>query len=284
MLGLEDFNITIVGLGLIGGSFAMALKELKPKSLWAVDINKNSLNRAESMGIIDKGYTEAEIPLKESDIVIIAIYPKLIPKYIKDNINNFKKGVIITDVGGIKNELIKEVNSFIPDTIDFIGGHPMAGKEEKGLEFASKDIFRGANYIITPVEKNKAENIEILSNIARKMGCKNVIKISPQKHDEIIAFTSHLTHVIAVSIVNSDNLGVDTSSFTGGSFRDATRVAAINCDLWVELLTSNSENIVNRLEVFEQNIRSIKEAIKDNNTSFLKEEFEKAYSKRKDLI
>lgn len=284
MVDLEGFNITIVGLGLIGGSFAMALKELKPKNLWAIDINKAALEKAEQMGIIDKGYTESEIPLKQSDIVIIAIYPKLISKYIKDNINNFKKGTIITDVGGIKNKLIEEINSFIPESIDFIGGHPMAGREEKGLEFASKDIFHGANYIITPVEKNKQENIETLSDMAKKMGCKNIIKISPKKHDEIIAFTSHLTHVIAVSIVNSDDLGVDTSSFTGGSFRDATRVAAINSDLWIELLTSNSDNIVNKLEVFEKNIRSIKEAIKSNDTSFLKDEFQKAYLKRKDLI
>jgi prephenate dehydrogenase len=281
---LIELNITVVGLGLIGGSLAMALKDLKPKNLWGIDIEKSTIEAAEKKCIIHKGYTKPEIPLKHSDIVIIALYPNLTEKFVKDNIKNFKKGAIITDVAGIKENLVNNINSFIPKSLDFIGGHPMAGSENKGLSFASKDIFNDANYIITPVEKNREENIKILESIAKKIGCKNVVRITPKAHDEIIAFTSHLTHVLAVALINSDILNVETSLFIAGSFKDGTRVADINSSLWVELLTSNRKNIINKIEVFEEKIETIKNAIKENNKSIIKSEFEKASLRRKELV
>ncbi|QCX34705.1 prephenate dehydrogenase [Caloramator sp. E03] len=278
-----DFNITVVGLGLIGGSYAMALKDLNPKKLWAVDVDENVLKTAEEMKIIDKGYKNPEIPLKESDIVIIALYPKLAIKFIKENINNFKINAIITDVGGIKEEIVKEINSFLPENLDFIGGHPMAGKEKQGIAYASKDIFKGASYIFTPTERNKEENIQILESIAKKIGCKTTVRISPKQHDEIIAFTSHLPHILAVALINCDLINLQTSLFVGGSFKDSTRVAEINTSLWIELLTSNKENIINKLENFENKIKLIKNAIKENNYSLIKSEFEKASLRRKEL-
>lgn len=281
---INNKKITVVGLGLIGGSFALALRELKPEKLWAVDIDTNALQTAERSGVIDKGYIEAEVPLKNSDIVILALYPKLAVKFIKDNINNFKSGTIITDVAGIKEALLEEVYSFIPECLEFIGGHPMAGKESKGFQYASKDIFYNCNYIFTPVEKNKEENLHFLENLVRKFGCKNIVKISPKRHDEIIAFTSQLPHVLAVALVNSDKQDVDTSLFIAGSFRDSTRVADINTDLWVELLTSNRENLISKLELFEENIKSIKQALIENNCSLLQSELEKACLRRKEFI
>ncbi|MCM8711603.1 prephenate dehydrogenase [Clostridium sp. SYSU_GA19001] len=279
-----DFNITIVGLGLIGGSYAMALKELKPKNLWAVDVDENALNTALNMKIIDKGYKEAEIPLKKSDIVIIALYPKLTLDFVKKHIKDFKSGAIITDVGGIKEEIVNNINSFIPEDLDFIGGHPMAGREKQGLNYASKDIFKGASYIFTPVERNKEENIQLLERIVKSMGCKATVRIDPKHHDEVIAFTSHLPHILAVALVNSDLLGVETSLFAAGSFKDSTRVAQINADLWTELLTSNRDNIINKLEIFEENIKILKNAIAENNCSLIKSEFEKAHLRRKEIV
>lgn len=281
---IKDKKITVIGLGLIGGSFALALREMHPMALWAVDIDLASLQRAEEAGIIDKGYINPGIPLKDSDIVILAIYPKMIVKFLKDNINNFKPGAVITDVSGIKEHLILEINSFIPENLDFIGGHPMAGKESKGLNFASKDIFTGANYIFTPVEKNKPENLILLENIVRNMGCKNIVRLDPKHHDEIIAYTSQLPHVLAVALVNSDIMDVNTSLFIAGSFRDSTRVADINADLWTELLTSNRVHLINKLEVFEENINKIKQALMENNHYAIQSELEKACSRRKELI
>jgi prephenate dehydrogenase len=271
-----DFNITVVGLGLIGGSLAMALKQLNPKNLWGVDKDLNVIEAAENTKVIDKGFSDAETPLKNSDIVIIALYPALTKKFIKDNLENFKMGAIITDTSGIKEDLVKEVNSFIPDHLDFIGGHPMAGKEQNGFNHASKDIFIGANYILTPSEKNKAKNIGILESILSQIGFKNIVRIDPGLHDQIIAFTSQLPHIIAMSLVNSDIPGVKTSSFIGGSFKDATRVAKTNSKLWMELFSSNSQNLVDVINTFEENIKVIKKALIENDHFLLMSQMEKA--------
>lgn len=278
-----DLNITVVGLGLIGGSYAMAIRELNPKKLYAVDIDEEAIHYAEKNGIIDKGYVKADIPLEESDLVIICLYPKLVKDFIKDNIKYFKNRAVITDVTGIKSEFIKEVNNILRDDLDFVFGHPMAGREQKGLKFASKEVFKGANYIITPTERNKEENIKFLEELIRKIGFRNVVRISPEKHDKIIGFTSQLPHVIAVSLVNSDKLGIDTGLYTGDSYRELTRIAQINSQLWTELFMGNKDNLIKEIEVFEENIARVKNAIINEEKSLLTELLEKASKKRKEM-
>lgn len=278
-----DLNITVVGLGLIGGSYAMAIRELNPKKLYAVDIDEEAIHDAEKNGIIDKGYVNADIPLKESDLVIICLYPKLVKDFIKDNIEHFKNGAVITDVTGIKSGFIEEVNHILREDLDFVFGHPMAGREQKGLKFASKEVFNGANYIITPTERNKEENIKFLEELIRKIGFRNVVRISPEKHDKIIGFTSQLPHVIAVSLVNSDELGIDTGSYTGDSYKELTRIAQINSELWTELFMGNKDNLIKEIEVFEQNIAMVKNAIINEEKSLLTELLEKASKKRKEM-
>jgi prephenate dehydrogenase len=282
MMGL-DLNITIVGLGLIGGSYALALRELNPKRLYAVDIDEEAIKLGEKRGIIDKGFLGPEIPLKESDLVIICIYPKSIKKFIKDNIDNFKSGAVITDVVGIKKEFAKDINSILREDIDFIFGHPMAGREFTGLRYASKEIFKGANYIITPTERNKEKNIRLIENIAKDMGFKHVEKISVEKHDEVIGFVSQLPHVIAVSLVNSDNLEIDTGKFTGDSYMDLTRIARINTKLWTELFIGNKENLINHIEKFEKNIADIKHALINEDTEALGNILNRASKKREEM-
>lgn len=278
-----DFNITIVGLGLIGGSYAMALKELKPKNLWGVDIDVNTIQSAEVIGIIDKGYTEAKTPLEQSDIVIISLYPEDTIKFIKNNVDNFKKDAVITDVSGIKEKVVTEVESFIPDSLDFVGGHPMAGREARGLSYATKEIFKNANYILTPTGKNKKRSIELVRKMAVKIGCKNVIEIDAKVHDKFVAYTSGVPHIIAAALMNSDSFDKERSFFVGGSFRDATRVALINSSLWSELFISNKENTIKELEEFENNITIIKNAIKNEDIDSMKSIFDNAGKKRSEL-
>ncbi|MGH4050245.1 MAG: prephenate dehydrogenase [Clostridium sp.] len=278
-----DFNITIVGIGLIGGSFAMALRELKPKNIWAIDIDEKALKAAEKMNIIDKGYTNPEIPLSNSDIVIIAVYPQKTIDFIKSNMNLFKSGAVITDTAGIKSDLIHEIMPVLREDLDFIGGHPMAGKEESGLKAASKDMFKNANYILTPINGNKEENIHIVTEMVRGMGCKRVVHLSPKEHDDIIAYTSQLPHVIAVSLIDCNSSIKGMSQFIGGGFKDTTRVATINVELWPELLLYNKENIISKIEEFEKNIREIKTAILNNDEIFLKNRFQSATKKRKEI-
>ncbi|TCO73811.1 prephenate dehydrogenase [Marinisporobacter balticus] len=278
-----DFNITIVGLGLIGGSYAMALKDLNPKNIWAVDIDKNALKTAQELGIIDQGYVDPEIPLKNSDIVILCIYPNLAIEFIKEQMDHFKTGAIITDTAGIKEKLLSKINGFVRTDIDFIGGHPMAGREYKGLSFASKDIFDGANYILTPIEQNKKENIQRIEYMIKGIGCKNIIKIDPKKHDEIIAFTSQLPHIVAAALMNGAK-EENTHLFVAGSFKDATRVARMNTKLWSELLIENRENTIEQIERFEKYMTEIKNTIINNDQVTLEELFENARGKREEFI
>ncbi|KYH29541.1 prephenate dehydrogenase [Clostridium colicanis] len=278
-----DLNITIVGLGLIGGSYALALRELNPKKLYAVDIDEDTIKLGEERGIIDKGFLSPEIPLKESDLVIVCIYPKSIKKFIKDNMDNFKSGAVITDTVGIKKDFAQDINSILREDIDFIFGHPMAGREFTGLGYASKEIFKGANYIIIPTERNKKENIRLIENIAKDMGFKHIEKVSVEKHDEVIGFVSQLPHVIAVSLVNSDNLEVDTGKFTGDSYRDLTRIARINTKLWTELFIGNRKNLINHIERFEKNIADIKHALINEDTEALGNILNRASKKREEM-
>lgn len=278
-----DFNITVVGLGLIGGAFAMALKELNPQNLWGIDIDKNTLGIAEGMGIIDRGYVNPKVPLENSDIVIIALYPSLTEEFIRENNEFFKSGAIITDSAGVKETLVTNVNSFIREDIDFIGGHPMAGRECKGIAYACKDIFHNANYILTPTKKNKMKNINILECIIKRIGCKNVIKINPREHDKIIAYTSHLPHIIAAALMNSDVLHMPTEEVIAGGFKDVTRIADSNALLWAELLMSNAENVIDMLDIYEKNINVIKNALIERNAVAIKAEFESAGVRRRGL-
>ena len=282
-MDISDFNITIVGVGVIGGSYAMALKELKPKNLWAIDINKDVLVAAEKMNIIDKGYINPEIPLRNSDIVILAIYPQNTINFVKNNMELFKTGAVITDTAGIKSNLLSEIMPVLREDLDFIGGHPMAGKEESGLKAAIVDMFKHANYILTPIDGNKEKNISLVGDLARAMGCKRVVQLTSVEHDDIIAYTSQLPHIIAVSLIDSNSSIREVSKFVGESFKDITRVATINGELWPELLLYNKKNIINKIEDFENNIKEIKDAILNGDDAFLKNRFESATSKRKEL-
>lgn len=282
MRGL-DLNITIVGLGLMGGSYALALRQLRPRKLYAIDIDEDALKLGENSGIIDKGFVDPEVPLKESDLVIICVYPKMIKDFIKNNINNFKSGAVITDITGIKNEFAQEISSVLREDIDFVFGHPMAGREFVGVKYASEKIFKGANYIIIPTDKNKEKSIELIENIARSIGFKNVERLSIEKHDEVIGFTSQLPHVMAVSLVNSDNLDVDIGKFTGDSYRDLTRIARINTKLWAELFMGNKDNLIAQIEEFQENMSNIKNALINDEAEILGQILDRARKKREEM-
>lgn len=276
-------KIVIVGLGVIGGSFAMALRESGYNEVYGIDIDEKTIKKAIEMNLIKDGSTNGEYLLKNADLVIISIYPKLIKKFIKENNHNFKDGSIITDTTGIKRLFINEIRDVIPKNVDFIFGHPMAGREKKGLDFASKDVFKNANYILVDTEYNKSKNIDILENIIYSIGFSKIKKVSSQFHDEIISFTSQLPHVLSVALINSDEEGRETGDYIGDSYRDLTRIANINEDLWCELFMGNKENLLNSIDRFINQLYCLKESIENNNDSFLIEQFRKASKRRQKL-
>ena len=218
--------------------------------------------------------------MEKSDFVVITLYPNLMKSFFVNNIDNFKENTIITDVVGIKEKIIRDINPIMEKirrqsgkNIDFIFGHPMAGREKRGIDFADSKVFKNANYIIIKDEKNKRENLELLSEIVKLMGFKKVSFLTSQEHDEIIAFTSQLTHAIAVSLVNSDSEKYDTNRFIGDSYRDLTRIAKINEDLWAELFMGNKKNLLKMIQQFERELDIIKDALNNNDLGTLKEKF-----------
>lgn len=276
-------KILIVGLGVIGGSYAMALKEAGYVDVYGIDNNIDTLRKAESLNIIKKGYLNPKEILEEIDLIIISLYPRLVKNFVLENKDYLKSGAIITDATGIKEHFIDDILNILPEGVDFVFGHPMAGREKKGIDFASKEVFKGANYLITVTKANKEENIRLIEELAFNVGFKKVRRISPRYHDKMISFTSQLPHAIAVALINSDEEGRDTGSFIGDSYRDLTRIANINEDLWSELFLGNKENLIEAIDSFLIEINNIKECLLNEDQAKLKELFIKS-TKRRELL
>lgn len=271
--------ITVVGLGVVGGSFVKALKGLGHQ-VYGIDIDENTLQKAKDEGYIIEGYQDGKEIILQTDLTIICLYPSLVLDFIKNN--KFKKGSIITDAVGVKSYFLQEAMNIIDPDVEFVSGHPMAGREKRGFEYASKEVFKNANYILIEHPANSKESIVFMEKFVGTLGFKSVKIMSPQAHDEIISFTSQLPHAIAVALINSDNEKYDTGKYIGDSYRDLTRIANINEDLWSELFFRNSENLLNSIVTFEAQLALIKKALLENDEQLLKKLFiESSYRREK---
>ncbi|MCR5295977.1 MAG: prephenate dehydrogenase [Clostridiales bacterium] len=242
-------NILIVGLGLMGGSYARALKRLGFHII-AIDKDTDSVRWAEEQGIIDRGYDYVdEDAVRDADAAIFALYPEVFVQWIRDWQHLFKPGLRITDVTGVKACVVYDVQAALREDVEFIAAHPMAGREVYGVRNSDERIFRDANYIVVPTEKNTREAVEWCKSLGRLLGFRHIAELSPEEHDEMIGFVSQLTHVIAVSLMTcSDNTHL--VDYTGDSFRDLTRIARINDAMWSELFLMNREPLLRQMDVF----------------------------------
>ena len=242
-------NVLIVGLGLMGGSYARALKRLGYR-VSALDRSEEAIAYALRERIISEGAAgEDDDLIRKADAIIFAIYPRILPDWVRDHRHLFKPGLMITDVTGVKSCVVEEVQSLLPEGVEFIAAHPMAGRELSGVENSDDRIFRDANYIIVPTEKNTAKGIEWCGMLGRLLGCGKISVLSPQEHDDMIAFVSQLTHCIAVSLMTcSDNTHL--ADYTGDSFRDLTRIARINDGMWSELFMMNRGPLLESMDAF----------------------------------
>ncbi len=283
MENLSDKNITIVGLGLIGGSMAKAItKNLKVKNIWAVDTDENTLKLAMEEKVINCGYIDPKYPLENSDIVIICTYPDTTLKFIKSNVDYFKSNALITDTTGIKKSIVEKINNILREDTIFIGGHPMAGREVSGYKFSNEDIFKNSEYILSPTDNTCEKSLTMLTQLIKGIGFKKVTFMSPDIHDKKIAFTSQLPHVIACALINNTGLEEDTSGI-GGSFKDMTRVANINSNLWCELISENKDNVLKEMNIFMEDLSNIYEVIEKNDKKELEKLFEKSSMRRKGI-
>lgn len=277
-------NVVVVGLGVMGGSLALGLGNDSQYTVYGVDIDTLTLDKAVKMGMIKKGFYDPKQILPKADIIIICLYPDKVAKFIEENKDYFKAGSICMDVTGVKQKIIGDVEKVLPENVDFVFTHPMAGREDKGIDFASAQVLKGANFLITPMPYNKQESLEIAENIAKACKFGKITQISPQDHDAIIAFTSQLSHVIAISLINSDTEQLDTARFIGDSYRGITRIASINGDLWAELFFGNKENILTMIDNFQSEVTKMRGMIENNDYNNLMEFFEKASERRKKIM
>lgn len=242
-------RILIVGLGLLGGSYAKALKRFG-FHINAITREQSSIDYALKEGIIDEGSTELDRNIiGQADLVVFALYPHVFVEWIEKNQQLLKSGALITDVTGVKGSIVYRIQDMLREDVEFIAAHPMAGREVSGVENSTEKMFVGANYIVTPTDRNTPEAIETCIELGRLLGFANVATLSPEEHDEMIGFLSQLTHCIAVSLMTCNDKE-HMEKYTGDSFRDLTRIARINDLMWSELFVANKKVLLDQMDMF----------------------------------
>ena len=280
---LRDLTFAIVGLGLIGGSYAKALRNIKVRKILGMDISHGIARACLNANMIDEVIEADGSNLKEADVIICSVYPEAIVGFVRQNVQNFAEGMLMTDATGVKGTMPHDIQALLPESCEFISGHPMAGRQGSGLGMSDAAIFNNSNYIIVPTEKNSPEAVRWLEEFAKALGCARSVKVSTEDHDKIIAYTSDLPHITAVALVNSASYNENTQYFIAGGFRDATRVADINPDLWSDLFLSNRANVIAEIENYQKQLERWKKAIEDNDREMLKEIMREAGPRRRQL-
>ena len=278
---IVDVNkkILIVGLGLLGGSYAKALKRFG-FHISSITREQSSIDYAIQEDIIDEGSTELdETMIGEADLVIFALYPHVFVEWIENNQHLLKSGALITDVTGVKGNIVYKIQDTLRPDVEFIAAHPMAGRELSGVENSTEKMFVGANYIVTPTEKNTAEGIHTCMEIGKLLGFSNVVTLTPEEHDEMIGFLSQLTHCIAITLMTCNNKE-NMEKFTGDSFRDLTRIARINDLMWSELFVCNKTALLEQMDLFLDKFNELKRMLEKEDIQGLRKMMQHSTERR----
>lgn len=276
----KDTNILIVGLGLLGGSYAKALKK-KGYTVNAITKHQSSVDYAKEHGIVDYAtITLDKALIGNADLVIFALYPHIFIEWIEKNQQYLKSGAVITDVTGVKGEVVHTVQGLLREDVEFISAHPMAGREASGVEYSDDSVFEGANYIVVPTEKNTPQAIALCKKLGQELGFARISQLTPTEHDNMIAFLSQLTHCIAVSLMCcSDEPNLE--NYTGDSFRDLTRIAKINDEMWSELFLLNKQPLLTEMERFKSSFDELYFKLKNDDREGVREMMRHSTARRK---
>ena len=283
MIMNSDFKnrpVAVIGLGLMGGSFAERLTEL---GCFVIGFNRTveTAERALTMGIVKSVDPEE---LKKAEIVIFCTPVKGTLAFLREHADWLKAGAILTDIAGVKDHTWPLIRELLPPGMDFVQAHPMCGREGAGLSQADGTIFRDCNYVLIPEKENKPENLALIATLARALGAWHVPQVTSEAHDRFIAYTSGLPHAVAASLMNSESYEKDTGMFIGGSFTDATRVADINGRLWTSLFLSNRDKILAEMDSFQESLCKLRKALETEDAEALSEFFTEAKRRRREMI
>jgi prephenate dehydrogenase len=278
----KDTKILIVGLGVIGGSYAKALTDAG-YSVSAITKEQSEVEYALKNKMLRYATTVIEEELiKKSELIIFALYPTVFIDWIEKYQHLFTPGTLITDVSGVKQRVITDINKILRRDVEFISSHPMAGRERSGVEFSDPSVFKGANYIITPTEKNSKEAIEISKQLGKILGFSRISELDPETHDQMIAFLSQLTHCIAVSLMNC-NSTENLEKYTGDSFRDLTRIAKINDKMWSELFLMNKDALLCEMNRFITEFKIFRDMLTNEDVEGMRDKM-RASTRRRSLF
>lgn len=278
---MEVKRILVVGLGLIGGSLAMALQGFDGCEVVGGVRSQRTYDKALDRHAADRLTFHPEEELPGADVVILCQDPAGIISFLRDNRDRFRPGSLVIDVCGVKTAIAQAARC-LPEGVDFIGCHPMAGKEVSGIENAEPTLFRNTHFIITPGENSSEEHIALLYRMAAYCRFGDVTRTTPERHDELIAYTSQLMHVIAVSVCDGADFFA-CRGFEGGSFRDCTRVASLDVPMWTQLFTLNAPALTKTVAELEDRMREYRLAIEAGDTEKLSAMLEIAAGRKKQI-
>ena len=263
-------KVLIVGLGMIGGSYAQKLSALGFE-VGALARRRETLDFALEHDYIAHGQTEVTREyVSQFDLIVFALYPKAFVEWIRRYQDFLKPGAVITDVTGVKRTVVPAVQGMLRPDLEFVPAHPMAGRERSGVEYADCRVFADANFIITPTERNTPEGIELVRTLGCILGFRHIAVLTPEQHDEMIGFLSQLTHCIAVALMtckDSEHL----AEYTGDSFRDLTRIARINENMWTELFLENRDELLSQMNLFLEKFTQLRDALVVGDEQTMKE-------------
>ena len=275
----KDTCILIVGLGLIGGSYAKALTQ-KGYKVTAITKEETDVAYALGEGFITAGasYPDPKL-IGEADVIVLSLYPSLMVDWVKENQAYMKTGACLTDTAGVKGDLVKAIGAILRPDIEYIGAHPMAGRELSGVLHSDPAIFRGANYLVVPTPQNSEGAIELCEHLGEELGFAKISRLDPASHDRIIGFVSQLTHCIAIALMSA-NQNEHLQDYTGDSFRDLTRIARINEKLWSELFLTNQEALVAELDAFTKELATLRSYLVAGDSDAIQEMMRYATARR----
>lgn len=272
-------TVLIVGLGLIGGSYARALRRLGYR-VTAIDTDENAVRYAVENGVIDAGSAEVQPDIVgEADAVIFALYPGVFKDWIAQHQHLLKSGAMLTDVTGVKSCIVYDIQAMLRPDVEFIAAHPMAGREVSGVQNSDDRIFRDANYIVVPTEKNTEQGILWCRELGQILGFAHICELTPEEHDEMIGFVSQLTHCIAIALMTcSENRHL--AEYTGDSFRDLTRIARINDRMWSELFLRNKAPLLRQMDTFLREFEQLRALLEQEDVEGLREKMRLSTERR----
>ena len=275
----KNKTFLIVGLGLLGGKYAQVLSQ-KGYRVTGITHSQSTLDYALEHAYICEGRNENFDDLvQNADYIIFGLYPAVLLEWVKQYGHLVRPGTLVTDVSGVKRGVVEPVQAALPEGVEFIASHPMAGRETSGITHSAEVSFAPANFIITPTDKNTQAGIDWCRDLAEELGFKRISILTPAEHDHMIGYVSQLCHAIAVSLMcASDNS--ELANYTGDSFRDLTRIARINDKMWAELFLWNKDNLISEIDMFDSALQDMRERLVNDDREGLEEMFRLSTKRR----